>query len=247
MNGVEVVARFVYIDETGSVGKGAAKQPQLILVALLVDEDKVSPLGKAMRRVAMDHLGWFPEGFEFHGNEIWGKKSWWGNMDYPALIAAYEAVISLLASLELGITHSTINQEELRQKYSGSADDNAYLLALQFLLEKIDPLGAENKVIIADEAKEHQFRAIRMVADMQQWGRGEVPGKQLKTIIDSLHFVQSHASPGVQMADLVAFIIQRSRLKKDTHADAIAALARMMAVINDRTLTWREPWPRKNL
>jgi hypothetical protein len=239
------VARFIYIDETGSVGKGAAKQPQLILVAVMVDEDKVKPLGKAMQRVAMDHLEWFPEDFEFHGNEIWGKTSWWSHMDYPALIAAYEAVIGLLANLELGIAYSTINKDELHQKYAGSADDNAYLLALQFLLEKIDPFGTENKVIVADEAKEHQFRAIKMVADMQQWGRGEVPGRQLKTIIDSLHFVQSHASPGVQMADLVAFIIQRSRLKRDTHSDAIAAVARLMAVINDRTLTWREPWPRK--
>lgn len=239
------MARFIYLDETGSVGKGAAKQPQLILVAVMVDEDKVKPLGKAMRRVAMDHLEWVPEDFEFHGNEIWGGGGCWRHMEPPALIEAYEAVINLLESLELSIAYSAINKAELHRKYAGSADGNAYLLALQFLLEKIDSLGSENKVIVADEAKEHQFRAIKMVADLQQWGWGEVPGKQLRTVIDSLHFVQSHASPGVQMADLVAFIIQRSRLKRDTHPDAIAAVARLMDMINNRTSTWREPWPRK--
>ena len=193
----------------------------------------------------MDCLEWYPENFEFHGNEIWGGKNWWRHMEPPDLIEAYETVINLLTSLELDIAYSSINKAELHQKYAGSADGNAYLLALQFLLEKIDSLGVENKVIVADEAKEHQFRAIKMVADMQQWGLGEVPGRQLRTVIDSLHFVQSHASPGVQMADLVAFIIQRFRLKKDTHPNAIAAVTRLMDVIDNRTSTWRDAWPRK--
>jgi hypothetical protein len=34
---------------------------------------------------------------------------------------------------------------------------------------------------------------MKMVADMQEWGGGEVPGRKLETIIDSLHFVSSHA------------------------------------------------------
>src|SRR5262249_12009042 len=122
------VARFIYIDETGSVGKGAAKQPQLILVAVIVDEDKVKPLGAAMRRVAMDHLGWLPEDFEFHGNELWGRKNWWHHMEPPALIEAYEAAINLLTSLELEIAYSAINKAELHQRYGGIADENAYLL-----------------------------------------------------------------------------------------------------------------------
>jgi len=239
------MARFIYLDETGSVGKGAAMQPQLILVAVMVDEDKVKPLGKAIRTVAMDHLEWVPEDFEFHGYEIWSGTNWWRHMEPPVRIEAYGTVINLLTSLELSIAYSTINKMELHRKYDGLADSNAYLLALQFLLEKIDSVGSENKVIVADEAKEHQFRAIKMVADMQQWGWGEVPGKQLKTVIDSLHFVQSHASPGVQMADLVAFIIQRFRLKKDTHPSAIATVARLMDVIDNRTSTWRDAWPRK--
>ena len=95
--------------------------------------------------------------------------------------------------------------------YSGAAEKNAYRLALQFLLEKVDVLGSERKVLIADEAKEQQLSAIRMVADLQKWVGGEVTGRQLRTVIDSLHFVASNASPGVQLADLVAYAIQRSR------------------------------------
>src|SRR5215469_2006157 len=200
------MAQFVYIDETGSVGKGAARQPYLILAAVIVPEEKVQPLSFAMREVAFTHLGWLPADFEFHAQEIWQGTGRWSEKTPPELIAAFEAVIDLLESLELTIAHSSINKAELHDRYNGAADSNAYLLALQFLLEKIDLLGSQNRIVIADEAKEQQLRAVKMVADMQQWGAGEVPGQTLRTVIDSLHYVQSNASFGVQMADLVAYI-----------------------------------------
>jgi hypothetical protein len=237
------MAQFVYIDETGSVGKGAAKQPYFMLVAVIVHEDKVQRLGNAMREVARDHLGSLPYDFEFHGNEIWGGSGCWAGMDPSQLIAVFEDAIDLLDGLDLSLAHSSINKAELHNRYSGGADDNAYLLALQFLLEKVDRLPREYRVIIADEAKEHQLRAIKMVADMQEWGGGEVPGRTLTTVIDSLHFVQSSASYGVQMADLVAYILQRYQRKTEGHPNATAAIKRLHEKVYERMVTWREPWP----
>lgn len=239
------MATFVYIDETGSVGAGGSHQPYLTLAAVLVPEDDVRPLGDAMREVAWDHLGWVPADFEFHGHEIWGGTGWWSKKQPPELIAAYEAVIKLLEDLDLSVAHSTIDKARLHARYDGNADANAYLLALQFLLEKVDRLGTQNRIIVADEAKEQQLRAIKMVAEMQDWGGGQVPGRTLKTVIDSLHFVRSNASPGVQMADLVAYVIQRSRRKSEGHPAAAAALTRLSGVVSDHTLTWRDPWPRR--
>jgi hypothetical protein len=45
------------------------------------------------------------------------------------------------------------------------------------------------------------------------------------------------------MADLVAYVLQRSR-RKETHPDAQASLDRLVAVVSDRTVTWREAWPK---
>ncbi len=236
------MVQFVYIDETGSVGKGAARQPYLTLAAVLVPENAVRPLSETMRGVAFDHLGWIPDNFEFHGQEIWNGTGFWSEKQPPDLIAAYEAVLGLLESLDLHIVHSSIDKAALHARYNGTADANAYLLALQFLLEKIDVWGSQNRVVVADETKEFQLRAIKMVADMQQWGGGEVPGRTLTTVIDSLHFVQSNASPGVQMADLVAYVMQRSR-RAESHPNAATALARLRALVDRRTITWREPWP----
>lgn len=161
------------------------------------------------------------------------------------LLAAYEDAISLLQSLELGVSHATINKPELHARYDGAADGNAYVLALQFLLEKLDASGSARKVVVADEAKEHQLRAVKMLSDMREWGGGEVPGRKLTTFIDSLHFVRSADSPGVQMADLVAYILQRQVRGKEHHPDVQAARQRMLDVIWARTSTWREPWPPK--
>jgi hypothetical protein len=235
------MAQLVYIDETGSPGRGANKQPLLTLAAVIADEEKVQPLAQAMRSVAYKHLDWLPPDFEFHGHEIWNRAGYWAGKEPPQLLAAYTAVIDMIEKFDLSISHASIHKERLHVKYNGEADNNSYLLALQFLLEKID--YGSNKILIADETKEHQLKAISMVADMQQWGAGLVPGRHLKRIIDSLHFVQSHASYGVQMADLVAYILQRSRRNKERHPDAAATLAHLRWVIDQHTPYWREPWP----
>jgi hypothetical protein len=176
------MAQVVYIDETGSVGKGGRSQPYLTVVAVLVSEHKVRSLGESMRKVAVQHLGVLPYDFEFHGHEIWNGTGPWSGKRPQELIAAYEAAIDLLQQLDLRVAHSSIDKEILHDRYDGMADMNAYRLALQFLLEKIDVLDSQNRIIVADEAKEQRLRAIKMVADMQQWGTGEVPGRTLKTV-----------------------------------------------------------------
>ena len=235
----------MYIDETGSVGTAAAQQPQLTVVAAIVHEDQVRLLTERLRAAAMQHLGWVPADFEFHGHEVWGGTSHWKPHSPPQLIAAYEEVIGILDVCDIDIAHATINKDALHRKYSGAADANAYRLALQFLLEKVDVLGSSNKILVADEAKEQELRAIKMVADMQQWGGGEVPSRPLVRVIDSLHFVRSHASAGVQMADMVAFVLQRTRRGREGHPDATAALARLQQTIGDHTRTYRMPWPER--
>lgn len=236
------MAHLVYIDETGSVGKGAKKQELLTLAAVLVHEDQVQPLAEAFRKVARKHLEWLPADFELHGNEIWNGTGHWNSLEPAKLIAVYEDAITVLNDLDIDVSHASIHKERLHNRYNGNADGNAYLLALQFLLEKIDRTGG-NKILIADEQKEHQLRAVKMVADLQDWGGGEVPGTKLKSVIDSMHFVSSHTSPGVQLADLVAYALQRQWNGWDSHPDARAAIARITDVISDHTHTWREAWP----
>jgi hypothetical protein len=237
------MAKLVHLDETGSVGKGAKKQPLLTVAAVLVDEEQVRALAEDVREVAMKHLGWAPADLELHGHEIWQGQGYWKGKSPAELIAAYEAAVRLIKDLDIHVAFASIHKQRLHDKYGGGADGNAYLLAMQFVLEKIDSGYAGLKILIADEHKEQQLRAIKMVDGMQKWGTGEVPSRPLKTVIDSMHFVSSHASPGVQMADLVAYVLQRRWAATDTHPDAKAAIERLYQVVLEQTHTWREVWP----
>jgi hypothetical protein len=240
------LAQLVYIDETGMDGTpGGGTQPLLTLVGVMAEEDVVQPLTQAMRDVAMEHLGWVPADLEFHGYQIWHAHGHWGPLTPAQLLAAYEAVIALLDRFDLSIAFSTIDKVRLHDRYGGKFDSSAYCLGLQFLLEKIDRLRPiKNRIVIADEAREQELRAVEMLAGLQFYGFGEVPGVTLKTVIDSLHYVSSNRSAGVQMADLVAYVIQRARRNSESHPDAAAALGRMREVVNRHTSTFRTAWPR---
>lgn len=238
------MVKFVYIDETGSPRGSLDKHPRIQLVAAIVDEEEVRGLGESMRSVGMQHLGWFPEGFEFHGVEVWNGMGYWKPKAYEELLAAYEAVISLLDKHGIDLAHATIDRRKLHERRNGAYDENAYRLALQFLLERVHTRIEGLKIVIADESKEQQLKAVRMVADLQEWGIGEVPGKQIDSVIDSLHYVQSHASPGVQMADMVAYLFHRCTLTNtEPHPDSQAARHRMMQVISNHVRTYRDVWP----
>lgn len=238
------MAELVYLDETGSVGRGARKQPLLRLVGVVVKEESVAPLADKMRFLAMKHLGYRPSDFEFHAYDLWHAQGYWSSKRPSELLAAFEDAIGLLSELDIWVVHSAIRKSALHENYGGAYDHNAYLLALQFLLEKLDKWSTGAlRIVVADEAKEHETRAVRLVRDLQQWGRGPLPGSQLRTVIDSIHYVDSRDSPGVQLADLVAFVIHRASFATQGHPDADAAIARMHAVVVDSTRTWRGPWP----
>jgi hypothetical protein len=207
------------------------------VVAAIVDEAKVQSLREGLRAVAWDHLGWVPSDFEFHGYEIWSGFGYWKGKSPAERIAAYDAALAMLDVCDIDIAHASINKAKLHTRYGGDADDNAYRLALQFLLEKIDAYGSARKIVVADEAKEQEVRAVKMVGEMQDWAfRGEVPGRKLGTIIDCLHFVSSHDSAGVQIADLIAYVMQRRR-RTEAHPDARAAIARYGSLVDLAAVT----------
>jgi len=237
------MAEFVYIDETGSSRGSFDKSPCIKLVAVVAHEDSVRLLSESLDAIVWKFLGWRPADFEFHGHEIWQRSGYWAHLEHEKVLAAYEAAISIIDQLELVIAHATIDRVKLNEKYDGRFDSNCYLLALQFLLEKVDRLGKANRVVVADKINEHELRAIKLVSDMQNWNIGIVQSAKLETVIDSLHFVRSVDSPGVQLADLVAFVLNRRTRGSEVRPAAEQSMHRMVDVISRHTRTWRSDWP----
>lgn len=241
------MAELVYVDETEM--RPIKKRPatHLMLVAVVIDDTSVRAMAEQMEDLRRrSRPAPTAKDFEFHGQDLWHQTGPWIGKSEVEVIEIFDGLIGILEGLKCFVAHSTIDLDKLHERHSGMADENAYRLALQFLLEKVDayPSYRASRIVIVDEKHEEKFRAIRMVGNMQKFGSGEVPGRKLTTVIDNVHFIDSAASPGVQLADVVAFIMQRRRLRRVEHPNAQAALDRWSTVITERTTTWREPWPR---
>jgi hypothetical protein len=238
------VAQLVYIDETGSSGRGASRQPLLRLVGVVVDEGAVAALSAGLSEIEQQHCSVVGVSTrEFHGTDLWHGSGRWAGLSPDQRMAIYEDAIALLSSLRIWVSYSSIHKQRLEERWGSGAADNAYVLALQFLLEKIDPLWGTKKIVVADEAKEHELRAIGMVANLQTVGYGAISGAQLTNVIDTIHFVDSRVSAGVQMADLIAFLFQRADRGRESHPAAQEGRDRMLSAIADRCASWRETWP----
>jgi hypothetical protein len=237
------MVEFVYLDETGADLGPSRRHPELLLAGVVVHESKVHRLREHLLNVADEFLEDIPKGFEFHGYDLWSGEGAWRGRPPEVRIGAYRRAIDALVSLDLWVAHSTVNKVRLHKRYDGQADGNSYRLALQFLLEKVDRIPGELRVVVADDSKEQSAAAIEMFTELQELGLGEVPGSQLNSYVDSLHFVRSQDSHGVQLADLVAFVLQRSRSGRDTHPGAVAAMRDLDDLIRRCTRTWRQSWP----
>lgn len=234
---------FVYLDETGSDLGPGRRHAELLLAAVVVDVSRVQAVREHLNSIGEAVLGTLPRGFEFHGYELWSGSGPWRDQPPEERMAAYERALQALVELDLWVAYSIINKDRLHRRYGGAADGNAYRLALQFLLEKVDRIPGSFRIVVADESKEQSSGAIGMFADLQALGVGEVPGLPLRSFIDSLHFVRSHDNPGVQLADLTAYVLQRFRGRRDSHADAIDGIQRLHEIVRQRSRTWRDSWP----
>ena len=66
----------------------------------------------------------------------------------------YEHALSLLGEHHIDLAHASIDKARLATRYGGAADENAYRLALQFLIDKVVVSHREGNVLVADEARE---------------------------------------------------------------------------------------------
>jgi len=240
------LAQFVYVDETEGTFKTRIGNRRLITVAaLLVDEGQVKPLSASLRELADRHVGNVPPGFEFHAYEIWNKHKYWASKSPEQLIAVFDDLLSLLASHDVKVVHATVDKSSFRDRYGESWLKNCYLIALQFALEKIEDYSQRPlRVLVADENAEHQARAISMTHEMHVMvDAGVLPGRSLKSFIDSSHFINSKLSAGIQLADTVAYLHQRSRHSDQGHPNLNEAVERFAGIIKVHTVRWREPWP----
>lgn len=244
---------LAYLDESGNTGRRLDDPDQPIhwLVSVLVPEEHALPLAADLQAIVSRVHPELPT-VELHGSQLFGGDGDWRGVAPVERVQVYEEALGLLKQRECVVAHSSINKQGLFS--STSKATTPHLLALQFLVERLDrylstqqdPLR-ERALLVADETQEHEAFAISLVADLQASGVGVVAGRRVvERIIDTVHFVRSKDNRGVQLADLVAYAMNRDHRKAGQSPKSLGdlALATMVSdLIWPQVRTYRETWP----
>lgn len=245
-----------YLDESGNTGRRLddPEQPIHLIAAVMIVEDRVREMtdildGLAQRAPTTQPL------VEYHGRELFRGSGPWTGVSPNQRIEAYAEALSVLGQVEAGIAHASIDKPKLSLK--GYDDPNPHIIALQYLTEKIESwlrgqhdVLSQRALLVADENHEHEQYSFDLIREMQAVG-GPVGSSHgisipLDHIVDSVYFDHSDRNRGIQLADLVAFVLGRyqriGRSPSIARSDAAVAML-LREHILPHCRTWRDMWP----
>jgi hypothetical protein len=197
------------VDESGNTGRRLDDPDQPIHCLAAVPEDRVIPITHAVEAQLSQRRanGLLPE---LHGAELFSGDGPWCGVAPGERVAIYEEALALLPVHDCVVAYASIDKTKLTP--GTTQRTTPHLLALQFLVEKIDAYLVaqpdqmrQRALLVADETQEHESFAIGVVAGMQASGTGVVAGRVIDRVIDTVHFVRSHDNRYVQLGDLVWF------------------------------------------
>ena len=241
-----------YLDESGNTGRRLddPDQPIHYLAAVMVREDRVREMADRLHALA-DAAPTSEPLVEYHGDQLFHGSGPWQGVPPRQRVSEYAKALAVMSEVGAAVAHASINKPRL------VGNQNPHLLALQFLMEKIerwlrrqDDGLSQRALLVADHSHEHDQFAFDLIQGMQTSGGpvGSYAGLNiaLKHIVDGVYFAHSERSWGIQLADLVAFVLNRSdRIRRspgDPKSDSAIQMIRT-DYISPQLQTWRRLWP----
>ena len=245
-----------YGDESGHTGKTAtAKQPALIVGGLLVNSHRA---GKTRREFAdllatLSDIAGYPLE-ELKGQQLFRGSGAWAECDHEARARARHEILQWIRTrkhsvVATGILYSTL--PEVRASCPDIRSLSARAMAtihcaLTIQRNQHSPQPAQQNKNVAFVVFDHQdsadqAMAQRLLAAPTPWMHAFVEPKsathELSAIVDTAYFADSVRAPLIQVADFLAFMIQR---KAALDAGVSAAFRDEAAIIDD---VWGELTP----
>ena len=246
-----------YVDESGNSGRRLddPNQPFHLIAAVMVREDRVQEMTRLLDELAGSAPTDGPL-LEFHGNELFHGSGQWQGVTPHRRISEYKKALSVLAKVRAGVFHASIDKRELSRKYQEPYPP--HMFALQFLAEKIEQWVqdqtdrlSQRALLVADENREQEQYSFDLIRRMQESGGPVGSGwgisTQLDHIVDSIYFIPSERSRGVQLADMVAFVLNRDQRNnrypsRDGRSDA-AVRGLVERQVKPAIRSYRVLWP----
>lgn len=213
---------FGYIDE-------AYDSERYRLVAVVVDVNKLNAAQQSLRDVlakARQSLG--VHAGELHAHDLFHGRGAWNRCLPRQRIGIYDQALSAIADHRLRVVIVGLNREPQPTNNWPATAHHQLMGRLTVHLDSIARTADSHVLLVADDHHAH--------AGM----RDEIRTLQLSTetrVVDTLHFVPSHAAPLVQAADLVAYLVRRIPIETDLRAqranERLLARISQLIEIND--------------
>lgn len=184
------------------------------------------------------------EATEFHAADIYHrKKNFKDWSEFDRRVALLGQFIDILSLDEVQLIDIQINCDRL---YVGQSADE---IAFMFLCERANGLvrsQASIGMLIGDrESDRHAARYATTLSSYRAKGTDFAFGREIKNLVDSVHFTQSHLSRFLQLADVYVWLLQfcnRNRASDNLRHRAVFDLLKRDHV-NLFPATYKE-WPK---
>lgn len=234
---------LVFIDGSGNTGMQLDHPTctAYFLVALAVHGKYARALEDAATEVLARYFGdgCRRPGFECKGSDLYRGQGPCAAMRPADRVALYGELLALLEAHHASVIWVCIDKPRLARRYATPM--HPHKLAFIFMVEQVEKFLRQRGdfgLIVSDEEKEVENQVIEDLSRYKEMGTsfGYNP-IELRCIVDNVHWVRSHNSRLMQLADVCAYLCQRQLRERGKTSAGAQAVQRLWESISSRI--WR--------
>ena len=226
--------QLFYIDESGNTGKDLSHDGEPIhwLIAVGVTAPVLQAIETDLLAIATKHFGADARDpdFEFHGAEIFGGSGHARKLRPAERVRLYSEILQVIGTRGARVWVRGIHKHRhaARAAEKGYAAEHPYRLGFMYLVEELDRWLSTQQpstdriaagdpallgLLVSDEQDEVSRDLVSGFARWRQFGTDHgYLARDVRYLIDTIHYVKSQDSWLIQLADCVAYI--RNRYQK---------------------------------
>jgi hypothetical protein len=242
------LVRIAYFDEAGRADE--KREPYFVVGGVLIHGDlEWQPIEYVARCIVDLVPVEIRDGFHISARRLYsGDKCFKGLLDRGQRMAILRAVVTqIIEKYKLPICYGAIRRSDLTARYPDLKDSIRLSVAHQaafdlclrgfqnwFMREHPDEMA----IAVADKVEERKLPSAlkRLFATLRTHGLGD-PFFILSNFVDALHFAFLSESIGLQLADVVSFIIRR-HLMQETDTEELYKILEPLLVCEPSSALW---------
>lgn len=239
---------LIFLDGSGNTGNDLTHPVLTIhyIVGLAIPGNAARALEDAITAVLAARFGadCRRPGFECKGSDMYRGEGPCAAMSPADRIALCDELLRLIPAHGVHLVWHGINKPRLAARYASPM--HPHKLAFLYFAEDVERFLRARRafgLLISDEEKSVEQQVIEDLPRYKELGTsfGYSPS-DLTRIVDNVHWVRSHDSRLLQLADCCAYLCQRNQRDRDKKSASALEVQRLWRIVEPRV--WRgRIWP----